>query len=166
MWIERGASYDHIAIDGPCFDVSIKTKGNIRSHTKIKTTKRGIFDVDSRSLATSAAGVFAGGDAAHGPATMIEAIADGRKAAIAIDCYLRGESLPEELQVNLANVEEPAFQFHLRETTKEERGPVNSTPTKSRKGNFKEISLGFADEATCIKEARRCLTCRCTSVRY
>ena len=98
---------------------------------------------------------------------MIEAIADGKKAAVAIDCYLRGESLPPEPPLPvLADIEEPAFKFHLRETSKEERCPVSSLPVKNRKGNFKEVNLGFADKETCIKEARRCLTCRCTSFRY
>jgi NADPH-dependent glutamate synthase beta subunit-like oxidoreductase/2,4-dienoyl-CoA reductase-like NADH-dependent reductase (Old Yellow Enzyme family) len=135
--------------------------------SKLKTTRRGTFDVDSRSLATNVAGVFAGGDVRRGPATMIEAIADGKKAAVAIDCYLRGESLPPEPpEPNLADIEEPGFKFHLRETTKEERCPVASLPVKNRKGNFKEVNLGFADKETCIKEARRCLTCRCTANRY
>jgi hypothetical protein len=98
---------------------------------------------------------------------MIEAIADGRKAAVAIDCYLRGEDLPPEPpEPVLADVEEPAFQFHLRDTAKEPRNPVAAIPVKSRQGNNKEVHTGFADEATCVKEARRCLTCRCTSIRY
>jgi len=39
------------------------------------------------------------------------------------------------------------------------------TPVKARTGTT-EINLGFANKETCIKEARRCLTCRCTSIRY
>jgi len=135
--------------------------------SKLKTTKRGTFDVNERSLATNVAGIFAGGDVVRGQGTMIEAIADGKKAAVAIDCYLRGESLPPEPpEAVLADVEEPAFQFHLREYVKEERCPVAATPAKNRKGNFKEVNLGFADKDTCIKEARRCLTCRCSAIRY
>ena len=40
-------------------------------------------------------GVFAGGDAANGPATVIEAIAAGRRAAISIDKYLGGNGVLE-----------------------------------------------------------------------
>jgi NADPH-dependent glutamate synthase beta subunit-like oxidoreductase len=36
-------------------------------------------------------GIFAGGDAVLGPATVIEAIAAGMRAAVSIDCYLKGE---------------------------------------------------------------------------
>ena len=78
--------------------------------SKIKTTKRGTFDVDSRSLATNVAGIFAGGDVRRGAGLMIEAIADGRKAAVAIDCYLRGEDLPPEPpQPAVADITETSF---------------------------------------------------------
>jgi NADH-quinone oxidoreductase subunit F len=139
----------------------------VPASSKLKTTKRGTFAVDERSLATSVAGIYAGGDVRRGPATMIEAIADGKKAAVAIDCYLRGEELPPEpAAAPISDVTDPAFQFHLREYTKETRCPTKAAPAKTRKGSFKEVNLGFADEATCIEEARRCLTCRCSAIRY
>ena len=53
----------------------------------------------------------------------------------------------------------------VREEPKEDRYKTAATPVKDRKGT-KEINLGFPDKETCIKEARRCLTCRCTSIRY
>jgi NADPH-dependent glutamate synthase beta subunit-like oxidoreductase/2,4-dienoyl-CoA reductase-like NADH-dependent reductase (Old Yellow Enzyme family) len=137
------------------------------STSKVKATKRGTIDTDARSLATSVAGIFAGGDVARGQGTMIEAIADGRKAAVAIDCYLRGAELPPPPpEPILADVTEPAFQFHLREYVKEARCKAEATPAAERKSNFKEINLGFKDKAICVTEARRCLTCRCSAVRY
>ncbi|MGD0794058.1 MAG: FAD-dependent oxidoreductase [Dehalococcoidales bacterium] len=135
--------------------------------SKVKVTKRGTIETADRSLATNVAGIFAGGDVARGQGTMIEAMADGRKAAVAIDCYLRGVELPPPPPpVILADVTEPAFQFHLREYTKEVRNKAEATPAAKRKDNFMEVNLGFADKETCVKEARRCLTCRCTAVRY
>jgi len=137
------------------------------SDSKIKATKRGTIDAADRSLATNVAGVYAGGDVARGQGTMVEAIADGKKAAVAIDCYLRGVDLPPAPpEPILADIEEPAFQFHLREYKKEERCPTEATAASKRKSNFKEINLGFADKETCVTEARRCLTCRCSAVRY
>jgi NADPH-dependent glutamate synthase beta subunit-like oxidoreductase/2,4-dienoyl-CoA reductase-like NADH-dependent reductase (Old Yellow Enzyme family) len=135
--------------------------------SKVKATKRGTIETKDRSLATSVKGVFAGGDVARGQGLMIEAMADGKNAAIAIDCYLRGVDLPPAPPAPiLADITEPAFQFHLREYTKEPRLAGEVTPAASRKGNFKEINLGFKDKQTCVDEARRCLTCRCTAVRY
>jgi hypothetical protein len=136
--------------------------------SKVKATKRGTIETkDNRSLATSAKGVFAGGDVARGQGTMIEAMADGRKAAVAIDCFLRGVDLPPAPpEPILADVTEPAFQFHLREYTKEPRLLAQAAPADTRKSSFTEINLGFKDKQTCVDEARRCLTCRCSAVRY
>ncbi len=135
--------------------------------SKVKTTKRGTIAAAERSLATNVAGIYAGGDVARGQGLMIEAIADGKNAATAIDCYLRGVDLPPEPpKATVADIEEPAFQFHLREYKKEVRCPIESVDASKRKSNFKEINLGFKDKETCVTEARRCLTCRCSAVRY
>ena len=137
----------------------------LASGSSLKTTKRGTFEVDPRSFATNVPGIFAGGDIL-GAGLMIEAMADGRKAAAAIDCYLQGKELPPEpQQPAIANVKDTIFAFHLREEGKEDRYKIAVTPVAERKGT-KEINLGFADKETCVKEARRCLTCRCTSIRY
>jgi NADH-quinone oxidoreductase subunit F len=133
--------------------------------TKLKTAKRGTFEVDPRALATNVAGVFAAGDIL-GAGLMIKAMADGRQAAQAIDSYLQGVELPPAPAMGaIADITETAMAFHLREEPKEDRYKTVATPVKDRKGT-KEIQLGFADKETCIKEARRCLTCRCTSIRY
>jgi heterodisulfide reductase subunit A len=57
----------------------------------IETTRRGTLSADPETLATSRPGVFAGGDAVSGPAMAIEAVAAGKRAAVAIDNYLKGE---------------------------------------------------------------------------
>ena len=56
----------------------------------VETTRWSTVVVDPRTLATGEPGVFAGGDCVHGPDTVIQAIADGRRAAIEIDKYLGG----------------------------------------------------------------------------
>jgi len=137
----------------------------LASGSKIKVTKRGTLEADARSFATNVPGVFAGGDIL-GAGLMIEAMADGRDAATAIDCYLQGVELPPEPpKPKIADVKDTVFAFHLREEQKEDRYSTRVLPVSERKG-FKEIHLGFPDKETCIKEARRCLTCRCTSIRY
>jgi len=55
--------------------------------SKLRLNKRGYIDTDSE-LATSVAGVFAGGDIVTGAATVIEAMGAGRKAARSIKAYL------------------------------------------------------------------------------
>ena len=80
-------------------DIVVKAIGQlpdtngILDGTTIHTTEKGTVSVSSRSLSTNEAGVFAGGDCVSGPATVIEAVAQGRKAAAAIDRYLGGDGL-------------------------------------------------------------------------
>jgi NADPH-dependent glutamate synthase beta subunit-like oxidoreductase len=59
----------------------------------VEITEKRTIAVDPFTLETSSAGIFAGGDAASGPATLMEAILAGKHAATSIDCYLRGVSL-------------------------------------------------------------------------
>jgi len=56
----------------------------------IEVNRQNTIAVDPITLETSLPGVFAGGDAVSGPATIIEAIVAGRRAALSIDDYLRG----------------------------------------------------------------------------
>ena len=59
----------------------------------LKKTRWGTIQVHSISLETSLQGVFAGGDVATGPGTIVGSMAHGRKAAISIDRFIRGEDL-------------------------------------------------------------------------
>lgn len=69
---------------GESSDLALLPKG-------IEVTQRNTITVDPITLATSSAGIFAGGDAVSGPATVIEAIVAGKRAAFSIDSYLRGK---------------------------------------------------------------------------
>ena len=58
---------------------------------KVEVSRRNTIAVDPITMETSSPGIFAGGDVASGPATVIEAIVAGKRAAASIDCYLKGE---------------------------------------------------------------------------
>lgn len=122
---------------------------------KFQISRRGTFEVDDKSLATNIPGVFAGGDAVRGPATVIEAIAAGRKAAISIDYYLRGQSLPpEEEPLPTVTIED----IDLREVERKNRAVMPAIPLGERARGFEEVNLGFSQEVA-IDEANRCLNC-------
>jgi NADH-quinone oxidoreductase subunit F len=113
-----------------------------------------VFRVDLDTLATSRAGVFAGGDAVTGPATVIEAIAAGRKAAISIDRYLGGDGIIDEA---LAPVEELDLLPALEEG-ESNRIPVPTVDRARRLCSFAEVELSLS-EGLAVDEARRCLRC-------
>jgi len=112
-----------------------------------------IIEVDPDTLATSRDGVYAGGDAASGPASVIEAIAAGRQAAISIDKYLGGKG---EIEETLAPPEGEIAP--LEEAEEQWRPKMPAVPVKKRLGNFGQVELGYDDKAA-IEEAKRCLRC-------
>ncbi len=111
--------------------------------------------VDPATHMTSRSGVFAGGDVVSGPATLIEAVAHGQKAAFAIDRYLSGSSRWEQ---ELKKREERQVEVFPREEKEERREPVRVRPVEERINGFQEVVLGYdLDQAQ--REARRCLRC-------
>jgi len=107
---------------------------------------------------TNVEGVFAAGDAVTGPATVIDAIAGGRKAAEAIDSYLRGAPLPESEDEEKKKIEIKDIKTRLPELEKKERRKIAKIPIKRRRDSFEGVELGFTEEDA-IEEAKRCLRC-------
>jgi NADH-quinone oxidoreductase subunit F len=116
-------------------------------------TKWNTLVIDPDTMMTERAGVFAGGDVATGPASVIEAIAAGRRAASSIDKYLGGDGNIEEILID-PKEDEP---FQLEEGERR-RVPIRTLKTQERLSGFREVELGYsAEEAQ--SEARRCLMC-------
>ncbi|MDD5288830.1 MAG: NADH-ubiquinone oxidoreductase-F iron-sulfur binding region domain-containing protein [Dehalococcoidales bacterium] len=107
------------------------------------------------TLATSLEGVFAGGDAVSGPASVIEAIAAGRRASVAIDKYLSGKGL---IQERLAPPEEITGKFEMEEQEEGYRPKMPMKAKGKRLGNFDIVEIGYTRRAA-EKEASRCLRC-------
>jgi hypothetical protein len=107
-------------------------------------------------MQTSIPGVFACGDIVNGPASIVEAVASGRNAALAIDRYLGGAGTLEDSFVEVEEVshwlgKEEGFAY-------KPRVEIPRLPLEKRKGNFAEVELGF-DEKMALEEADRCLRC-------
>jgi NADH-quinone oxidoreductase subunit F len=115
--------------------------------------------VDENRLATNLAGVFAGGDFVSGPGMVIDAIAAGRRASIAIDKYLRGDTSRVEIYDLKPAIVEEAVKKEEEETWEPQyRSEMPLLPTEERKRTFKETELGFSEEKA-KQEAKRCLRC-------
>ena len=104
-------------------------------------------------LATGIPGVFAGGDVVLGPASLVEAMAHGHRAAEAIHAFLRGEAVPpaREKAAKVATNPNPA-------APAEPRRRMAQAAAAKRTGSFCEIDLGFTAEEA-VAEAKRCLAC-------
>ena len=141
------------------FDAIIMAIGqipDIPAQFNLKTGRGNTLQVDDDTLATSRQGVWAGGDVASGPASVIEAIAAGRKAAVSIDKYLGGEGvidevLTEERQIGMCVGMEEDF-------ANRPRVEVPCLAVAQRTGSFAEVELGL-NEKLAVAEGRRCFQC-------
>ncbi|OGO00976.1 MAG: hydrogenase [Chloroflexi bacterium RBG_13_52_12] len=114
---------------------------------------------DSNTLATNVPGIFAGGDFVTGPDMVINAVAAGRRGAIAIDKYLRKDASRVEIYDRKVKVAEGARAPELDETWETNpRTKVTTLPLPERRASFTEIELGFS-ESIAQREAKRCLRC-------
>jgi len=116
------------------------------------------LEIDRETLATNVKGVFAGGDVTRGPSTVIEAMADGKKAAQAIDTLIKGEKIEFDYRVTRPSIYVDPIKLKIEEVLDSHREPVNRLPTKNRSKNFKEVDLCLSRKAA-VKEAKRCLRC-------
>ena len=124
----------------------------------LELTKSGTLRVDAETLATNRQGVFAGGDLATGPNTVVDAIAAGRKAATVIDRYLRGKELREPPKVKLPRLFIEPAAISDDESEKAVRAEPATLPVESRRKNSAEVETALSIEAA-TREARRCLRC-------
>ena len=131
----------------------------IGGDSQLNVTRRGTLVADPETQVTNVPGVFAAGDAAYLPGTVVEAIAAGHKAATSIHRYLRGQDLREGRTA--ANKEvfkikpEMIPEFLVRKARWEM--PMLSPGDATR--SFGEVKLGYTIWEG-IEEARRCLNCR------
>jgi len=124
----------------------------------IGVTPRSTLRVNPETLQTNMPDVFAGGDCVTGPATVIEAIGAGKKAARAIHRYLRGEPLEEQVYhaVKRMKVEQVEVSDEEKETL--QRPDMPMLALEKRKTTFHEAELGLTEEMA-KNEAKRCLRC-------
>jgi ferredoxin len=125
-------------------------------NANIDLTRFGGLAVDA-SLRTSHPKVWAGGDVAFGPRNLIDAIADGRRAAASIDAVLSGRSQPVEHEVAVELHVEPFFRRLATGYDGIARVTIPSV-ARDRRVGFAEVETGY-DEAHAVLEGLRCLRC-------
>lgn len=113
----------------------------------------GTIRVDPLTFATAHPGIFAAGDAVSGPSSIIEAIAQGKQAALAVDRYLGGAGRPEA-----ASPEPPSGRVEEAAPWGTGRVPPGRLAPEERRRSFAPVEPGY-DPETAVAEARRCLAC-------
>jgi NADH-quinone oxidoreductase subunit F len=127
--------------------------------SKLERELWGTLVVDTNTLSTNVPGVFAGGDFTTGPTFVIRAIASGRRAAIAIDKYLGGDTsrvyIPDEKSPRHTGTK---LALEKESTEDKPRVEVEIEDAKIRIKDFREVEKGFSEEQA-YSEAIRCLRC-------
>lgn len=120
----------------------------------------GTLAYDAATGATAIEGVYAGGDAATGPDTVIAAVASGRRAAAAIDQYLSGGEPFLDYDPPLTEVSKRQVLARQTGIEQEPRVPLALRPAAERRADFAPYRPPLSEEEA-VREASRCLGCGC-----
>ena len=128
---------------------------------KIEITPAGFIKIQPDTLATTAAGIFAGGDAAFGPRNIIESIANGKRAALSIDEFLTGTTATPHYTLSIDKVQTNRFS----RPEDFEQIPREAPPTidLKRRTGISEVETGYTEEQA-RRQAERCLSCHVQTI--
>ncbi len=127
----------------------------------VELTPRGTILIDPKTLATTAPGVFAGGDVAFGPRNLIDAVANGKQAALSIDDYLREKRAGPSVQLTVEKIPTRAY----RMAADYEKRPREAPPSVSldRRTGISEVESGYGETEAKL-QAERCLYCHIQTI--
>ncbi len=127
----------------------------------VQLTAGGTIRIDPTTLATSAPGIYAGGDVAFGPRNLIEAVANGKRAARSIHEYLTGQEARIEAHLEI----ETLMTSRYRMAAGFERFDREAPPTLDlgRRTGITEVETGYDAEAARV-QAARCLVCHVQTI--
>ena len=155
---------DVVTVEADACILAIGQKADLsflRPEDGVALTPGGTVRVDPLSLATSAPGVFAGGDVAFGPRHLIEAVANGKRAARSIHEFLAGEKAAVARRLDIEEI--PAERYRMLagfEILDREPPP---TLDVGRRTGIAEVETGYG-EAEARRQAARCLVCHVQTI--
>jgi formate dehydrogenase beta subunit len=152
--IVKGSEF---TVDVDTVIVAIGQRPEIPGQFELRIGPANTIIVDPETLATSKDGVFAAGDVVTGPASVVQAVAVAKTAAISADKYLGGEGILPigELKVKDLISRDTFIQRWARES---KRVKMPSLPIEERLKGFAEVELGL-DEEMAMAEGQRCWRC-------
>ena len=130
-------------------------------------TKNRRLQADAVTFETSRPGVFATGDVRIGAATVVQAIAEGRRAAYAVNAYLRGHDLSEIKTRQTLAEPQPEFLSIVPFTAevKEPRYRMKALEAEVRNKSYVEYEIPYSI-AEAVAESTRCLQCTCEAIGF
>ncbi|MGM0451935.1 MAG: NAD(P)-binding protein [Thermodesulfobacteriota bacterium] len=154
----EGSDYE-LPVDAiiPAIGQEVQADG-VDDFKTVNWTRRNTIRVDTVSMQTGQAGVFAVGDAVTGPATVVEAISGGKKAATAIHRHLEGIAQPTlpPAPVRRGRMESTTVPATLKMDLKRPEMPLLGN--ERRRITFQQVRLGY-DDTQAQNETKRCLRC-------
>ncbi|MFC1884898.1 NAD(P)-binding protein, partial [Thermodesulfobacteriota bacterium] len=141
----------------PAIGQSVSRKG-FKKLEDLGWSRRGTIKAEASSMETSMPGVFAAGDAVLGPATVVEAIGGGKRAADAIDRFLSHIPQPKIMPVPVRRARLEFIEVPASTKMTIARSEMPMLNDERRRVTFQQVELGFSEN--CVREeARRCLRC-------
>lgn len=133
----------------------------LRPEDGVDLAPSGTIRVDPETLATSAPGIFAGGDVAFGPRNLIEAVANGKRAARSIHEHLAKERARIESQIEIEKIHTPDYRMIAGFEILDREAPP--TLDIGRRTGIAEVETGY-DDAAAKRQAARCLVCHVQTI--
>jgi NADPH-dependent glutamate synthase beta subunit-like oxidoreductase len=127
----------------------------------IELTPARLIKINPESLATTTPGIYAGGDVAFGPRNIIDAVANGKRAALSIDEYLRGKK--PETYYNLSIEKIPTRRFTRPKDYEQREREAPPTIELNRRTGISEVESGYTEEQA-RTQAERCLACHVQTI--
>jgi NADH-quinone oxidoreductase subunit F len=122
----------------------------------LEITAWNTIQINPLTMQTNREGVFAAGDVVRGPNTVVEAIADGKRAALIIERFLKKEPLLQPVSSGLPRkYVEPILD---EATLSANRTETPRAAAEWRKRNFAEVEVTLS-QAEAHRESLRCLRC-------
>jgi NADPH-dependent glutamate synthase beta subunit-like oxidoreductase/formate hydrogenlyase subunit 6/NADH:ubiquinone oxidoreductase subunit I/ferredoxin len=133
----------------------------------VSPNKQRRIAADAVTFTTGRPGVFAAGDVRIGSSTVVQAVAEGRRAAYAMDAFLKGLDL-EQIKTRQTLAEpQPTFLsiVPFTDEVKEPRYRLTAMPAEERNKNYVEYEIPYT-RAEAMAESKRCLQCTCEAIGY
>jgi NADPH-dependent glutamate synthase beta subunit-like oxidoreductase len=135
--------------------------GFLRPGDGVELTAGGTIKVDRETLATSARGVFAGGDVAFGPRNLIEAVANGKRAARSIHEHFTAGTARIEATIDIEKI--PTRDYRMIAGFELADRVAPPTLDVGRRTGIAEVETGY-DREEALRQAARCLVCHVQTI--